>query len=208
MDKTIAPYTIYAESTPNPNTLKFVSNRWLVGENKSYEILPSQRVGGPSPLAEKLYNFPFVNGVYISKNYITITKNASIEWADVVMEIREFIKDYLNNGGVLINEDAVAIEDQELFTNKNENEDNVTAKKELTDFDKRIVEILNEYIKPAIESDGGAIDYHSFENGTVKVILRGSCSGCPSSTMTLKQGIESLLMNMLPEVKQVEAING
>ena len=203
----MAPYTIYAERTPNPNTMKFVSNRWLVETEKSFEILADQRVGGPSPLAEKLFTFPFVNGVYISGNFVTITKSDAIDWMDIVMELREFIKDYLNSDGMkVIREEFLTKDEQEVKSE--EPISNESRVKDYTDFEKRIVDILDEYIKPAVESDGGAIDLDSFEDGVVKVILKGSCSGCPSSTMTLKGGIESLLKNMLPEVKEVVAING
>ena len=205
MEEKQAPYTIYAESTPNPNTMKFVSNRWLITNDKSYEILADQRVGGPSPLAEKLFNFPFINGVFIMGNFVTITKSDSIEWQDVIMELRDFIAEALNSEGMEV------IRKEFLNTSEEESTEevsNATPKKELTDFDKKIIEILDEYIKPVVESDGGAIEFDSYADGVVKVILKGACSGCPSSTATLKGGIESLLKNMLPEVKAVEAING
>ncbi|MCB9361214.1 MAG: NifU family protein [Flavobacteriales bacterium] len=208
MEKTQLPYTIYAEMTPNPNSMKFVSNRWLVTNDKSYEILANQRVGGPSPLAEKLFSFPFINGVFIAGNFVSITKSEAIEWQDVLLELRDFISEYLNSeGAVVIREEF--LNTPEANTAEAENTTNQTSsKKEYTDFEKKIAEILDEYIKPAVESDGGAIELDSFDNGVVKVILKGSCSGCPSSTMTLKHGIESMLKNMLPEVTEVEAING
>lgn len=203
MEDVKTPYTIYAESTPNPNTMKFVANRWLLTNDKSYEILATERVGSPSPLAEQLFNFPFINGVFIAANFVTITKSDAIEWTDVMMELREFIKDYLNTDGMeVIREEFLNIEEKE------EKIELEKTTKDYTDFEKRIAEILDEYIKPAVESDGGAIELDSFDDGVVKVILKGSCSGCPSSTATLKGGIESLLKNMLPEVKEVEAING
>lgn len=205
MENTQAPYTIYAESTPNPNTMKFVANRWLITNDKSYEILADQRVGGPSPLAEKLFSFPFINGVFIAGNFVTVTKSEVIEWTDVVMELREFIKEYLNSDGMeVIREEFLNVEEKE----SEEKAEETQTTKDYTDFEKRISEILDEYIKPAVESDGGAIELDSFDEGVVKVVLKGSCSGCPSSTATLKGGIESLLKNMLPEVKEVEAING
>ena len=208
--KTLSPFTVYAEMTPNPNTMKFVSNRWLVTNDKSYEILANQRVGGPSPLAEKLFNFPFINGVFIASNFVTLTKSDIIEWQDVVMELRDFITEYLNA------EDGVVIREEFLNAPKatvvNETASDNTATnneaKNFTDFEQKIVEILDEYIKPAVESDGGAIELDSYKDGVVKVVLKGSCSGCPSSTMTLKAGIEQMLKNMLPEVQSVEAING
>lgn len=205
MENTQAPYTIYAESTPNPNTMKFVANRWLITNDKSYEILADQRVGGPSPLAEKLFSFPFINGVFIAGNFVTVTKSEVIEWTDVVMELREFIKEYLNSDGMeVIREEFLNVEEKE----SEEKVEETQTTKDYTVFEKRISEILDEYIKPAVESDGGAIELDSFDEGVVKVVLKGSCSGCPSSTATLKGGIESLLKNMLPEVKEVEAING
>lgn len=205
METTNSPFTIYAESTPNPNTMKFVANKWLVTNDKSYEILAHQRVGGPSPLAEKLFSFPFINGVFIAGNFVTITKSDVIEWTDVVMELRDFISEYLNS------EEMIVIREEFLNVEENvegEQVDTEKVTKDFTDFEKRISEILDEYIKPAVESDGGAIELDSFDDGVVKVVLKGSCSGCPSSTATLKGGIESLLKNMLPEVKEVEAING
>ncbi|OFY94367.1 MAG: hypothetical protein A3K10_08520 [Bacteroidetes bacterium RIFCSPLOWO2_12_FULL_31_6] len=205
METKQSPYTFYAEMTPNPNTMKFVSNRWLLTNDKSYEILAHQRVGGPSPLAEKLFNFPFINGIFITGNFVTITKSDAIEWNEVVMELRDFITNYLNSEGMQV------IRDEFVSVEKNEKIEPVeisSVEKTHSDIDNKIIEILNEYIKPAVESDGGAIEFVSFDYGVVKVILKGSCSGCPSSTMTLKGGIESLLKNMLPEVLAVEAING
>lgn len=208
--KTLSPYTVYAEMTPNPNTMKFVSNRWLVTNDKSYEILANQRVGGPSPLAEKLFNFPFINGVFIASNFVTLTKSDIIEWQDVVMELRDFITEYLNaEDGVVIREEFLnAPKETTVNETASDNTATNTEAKNFTDFEKKIVEILDEYIKPAVESDGGAIELDSYKDGVVKVVLKGSCSGCPSSTMTLKAGIEQMLKNMLPEVQSVEAING
>lgn len=205
METKQSPYTVYAEMTPNPNTMKFVSNRWLLTNDKSYEILAHQRVGGPSPLAEKLFNFPFINGVFITGNFITITKSDAIEWNEVVMELRDFITAYLNSEGMQVIRKEFIIDEKE---GKIEPVEISLGEKTYSDIDNKIIEILNEYIKPAVESDGGAIEFVSFDYGVVKVILKGSCSGCPSSTATLKGGIESLLKNMLPEVQAVEAING
>lgn len=209
MENTITPYTMYAEMTPNPNTMKFVANRWLVTNDKSYEVLANERVGGPSPLAEALFNFPFVNGVFIAGNFVTITKSEAIEWQDIMIELRDFISNFLNTeGNEIIREAFLNAEPEEEVVSTNDTTSNATPKTTLTDFDKKIVGILDEYIKPAVESDGGAIEFHSYEEGIVKVVLKGACSGCPSSTATLKGGIESLLKSMLPEVKEVEAING
>ncbi|MCW8898006.1 MAG: NifU family protein [Flavobacteriales bacterium] len=208
--KTLSPFTVYAEMTPNPNTMKFVSNRWLITNDKSYEILANQRVGGPSPLAEKLFNFPFINGVFIAANFVTLTKSDIIEWQDVVMELRDFITNYLNDeDGIVIREEFLNPAKEEVVSDtSSENTVKPSENKIFTDFEQKIVEILDEYIKPAVESDGGAIELDSYNDGVVKVVLKGSCSGCPSSTMTLKAGIEQMLKNMLPEVQSVEAING
>ena len=208
--KTLSPFTVYAEMTPNPNTMKFVSNRWLITNDKSYEILANQRVGGPSPLAEKLFNFPFINGVFIASNFVTLTTSDIIEWQDVVMELRDFITEYLNaEDGVVIREEFLnAPKETAVNETASDNTTTTPEAKNFTDFEQKIVEILDEYIKPAVESDGGAIELDSYKDGVVKVVLKGSCSGCPSSTMTLKAGIEQMLKNMLPEVQSVEAING
>lgn len=208
--KTLSPFTVYAEMTPNPNTMKFVSNKWLITNDKSYEILANQRVGGPSPLAEKLFNFPFINGVFIAANFVTLTKSDIIEWQDVVMELRDFITDYLNSeDGVVIREEFLNPTKEEVVSEiSSDNTVKPSENKNFTNFEQKIVEILDEYIKPAVESDGGAIELDSYKDGVVKVVLKGSCSGCPSSTMTLKAGIEQMLKNMLPEVQSVEAING
>lgn len=208
--KTLAPYNVYAEITPNPNTMKFVANRWLITNGKSYEILVSQRVGSSSPLAEKLFNFPFINGVFIASNFITVTKTEAIEWHDVILELRDFITDYLNaENGTIIREEFLNTSEETVVDETSL--DNVlkpSEAKNFSAFEQKIVEILDEYIKPAVESDGGAIELDSYNNGVVKVVLKGSCSGCPSSTMTLKAGIEQMLKSMLPEVQSVEAING
>lgn len=208
MEKELAPYTFYAESTPNPNTMKFVANRYLVTNGRSYEVLANERVGGPSPLAEKLFQFPFINGVFIAANFVTITKSEAVEWPDVVMELREFIKDALNQEGSVVIREEFLTEEPVIETSSVDAVSEGEVEKVYSDLDKKIVEILDEYIRPAVEGDGGAIEFDSYQDGVVKVILKGSCSGCPSSTMTLKSGIESLLNNMLPEVKEVVAING
>ena len=205
MENTMAPHSMYAEGTPNPSTMKFVSNRWLITNNKSYEVLVDQRAGGLSPLAEKLFSFPFVNGVFISANFVTISKSNAVEWNDVVIELRDFITNYLNSDdNVVINEeilksDEKAIANEEIETSSNN---------DITEIDQKIIDALDEYIRPVVETDGGAIEFDSFEFGVVKVVLKGACSGCPSSAMTLKGSIESLLKNMIPEVQEVMAING
>jgi len=206
----ILPHAIYAEMTPNPNTMKFVSNRWLVKSDKSYEILASQRIGSSSPLAEKLFQFPFINGVFLSGNFVTLTKSEAIEWQDVVIELREFIQSYLNKNGVVVNEniDKNVQKDEDKENSVVEIKHKDIKTNNYSDFEYKIIQALDEFIRPAVENDGGAIDFDSYKEGVVRVILKGSCSGCPSSTFTLKAGIESLLKNMFPEINEVVAING
>lgn len=204
MEKTeLAPHTIYAESTPNPSTMKFVSNRYMVVDGQQYEYTPEEDLTN-SPLAAKLLNLPFVSKLFIASNFVAVSKNDLIEWEDVIHQLRDMISEFLNaDGKVVIKSKADQEEDSET------SESNDRDEAEFSDIEKKVASILNEYVRPAVEGDGGAIELHSCEAGKVKVILKGACSGCPSSTMTLKNGIESMLMDMLPgEVKEVEAING
>lgn len=197
------PVTVYAEMTPNPDVMKFVANK-VLNPGAPLDYSSSDNPEG-SPLAEAVLNFPFVENVFISNNYVSVTKNDKIEWDMVVMETRNFISDYLKEGKEIIKESAVqphAIKDAQLSEKKG---DDVKFNIASSDLDEKIIDALNEYIRPAVESDGGSIDFVGFEEGIVKVALRGACSGCPSSTVTLKQGIEGLLCRMFPEVKQVEA---
>lgn len=203
--KTIAPHSIYAESTPNPATMKFVSNRYLVIDGQVYEYEVEDDLSN-SPLAERLLNFPFVSKVFIASNFVAITKTDIIEWEDVIHQLRDFLSEFLNGDGKVILKSALEQnsteekQDQSIKTPKRENLEGIEA---------QIADILDEYIKPAVESDGGAIHLHSYNEGKVSVVLKGACSGCPSSTMTLKAGIENMLKEMLPgQIKEVEAING
>lgn len=202
---------VYAESTPNPATLKFVANFEIL-ETGSLEYLRSDNAAG-APIAEALFQFPFVNGVYINSNFITITKTDSVDWMDVMNELRDFIRNYLIDGKPLflaseVNRQQQVGEVEETETNKKPVSEDVNQSKPKSEIDKKIVSILDEYIKPAVEVDGGEICFKSFKDGKVNVILKGACSGCPSSTFTLKAGIEQLLQRMVPEVKEVVAING
>lgn len=206
MNKTaIAPHSIYAESTPNPATMKFVSNRYLIVDGQVYEYTLEDDASN-SPLAEKLLNFPFVEKVFMASNFVAITKTDIIEWQDVIHQIRDFLAEFLNNGGVVIKVSAL---DQNAEEESSTNNIQTPKRESLEGIDAKIADILDEYIRPAVESDGGAIHFHSFEEGKVSVVLKGACSGCPSSTMTLKAGIENMLKEMLPgQIKEVEAING
>ena len=203
-DKKIS-VTIYAESTPNPRVMKFVANRAIVlGDSVEYRNIDEAE---KSPLAIKLFHFPFVKEVFIARNFVSLTKYDIMEWDDITMEIRQFIREYLADGGVVVVEtdDAppTGVAEEKAFLLQE------VKLEELGEVETRIVEILDEYVKPAVESDGGNIRFISYEDGKVSVLLQGACSGCPSSTVTLKQGIENILKKMLPSlVKEVVAVNG
>ena len=183
--------TIYTEANPNPASMKFAINYMLVPEGTDFDF-PDAAGAAASPLAAALFEFPFVERVFIMSNFITITRKAEYAWEDISFELKEFIKNYLANGGSILTTTTMA--DYERAAGADEPE-----------IDRKIKNLLEEYVRPAVESDGGAINFHSFNDGVVKVQLRGSCSGCPSSTLTLKAGIENLLKRMLPEVKEVLA---
>tara|TARA_B100001063_G_C16457285_1_gene401254 strand:+ start:68 stop:649 length:582 start_codon:yes stop_codon:yes gene_type:complete len=190
-------YTIYAESTPNPTTMKFVANKKLV--NQSIEA-KSPEEAKKINIAQKLFMFPFVENVFLSNNFISITKNRSVEWQDIAMQLREFILDFINNNKIEILDHPKDISINSIKIKK--------KKVSNSEIDKQIISLIDNYIKPAVESDGGAIEFHSFENGTVTVILKGSCSGCPSSQATLKNGVEQLLKDKIGEkVSEVIALN-
>lgn len=181
---------IYLESNPNPNSLKFVVNEMLVPEAMSFDF-PDAESTGISPLATELFSFPFVDRVFFASNFITVTKKEDVEWLEIQSTLKEYIKKYLEAGKFIIEV----------------NEEQPASSEEETETVKKIKTILDEYIRPAVEQDGGAITYHSFTDGIVKVRLQGSCSGCPSSMVTLKAGIENLFTRMMPgEVKAVEAL--
>jgi len=193
--------TVYAESTPNPAVTKFVANKNLTPFMLEFTSIDEAK---SSPFATELFHFPFVKSVFIDKNYVSITKYDIAEWNDITMELREFIRTYIENGKEIVTADAPEI-----------NNNTEVAKEEkfetLDDISKEIVNILEEYVKPAVASDGGNIQFESYDSQTkkVKVILQGACSGCPSSTFTLKNGIENMLKEMLQgKVETVEAING
>jgi NFU1 iron-sulfur cluster scaffold homolog, mitochondrial len=193
------PITIYAEMTPNPTTMKFVANKYLLLSGESVEFTSLQEAKSYSPIAEELFKFPFVKGVFIASNFITITKTDDLSWDFITMELREFMKNWLAEGkDVLV----------QMPEKKAVHENNPEAKVyDPSEYDDAIRSLLDEYVRPAVEGDGGAIDFMGFDNGVVTVALRGACSGCPSSTATLKGGIENLLKQHLPEVKEVIAEN-
>jgi Fe-S cluster biogenesis protein NfuA len=186
--------SIYTEMTPNPETMKFVANK-LLYPGKSIDF-PDQESASPSPLAGELFSFPFVKSVFIASNFVTLTKTPDTDWEDVKPSIRQFLKEYLEEGKVVINEDEVATVAQPSS--------NIVLSED-GDVVKRIKELLENYVKPAVEMDGGAIQFKKFDEGVVTLMLQGSCSGCPSSMITLKAGIEGMMKRMIPEVTEVVA---
>ncbi|MBL4862982.1 MAG: NifU family protein [Crocinitomicaceae bacterium] len=193
--------TVYAEMTPNPATMKFVANKHLLGTGDSAEFNSKAETKGYSPLAEELFNLPFVQGVFIASNFVTITKTDNLSWDFITMELREFIKDWIADGKDIL----IQMPPKIIQTENNSS----APKKEYapSEYDTAIANLLDEYVRPAVENDGGAIDFLGYDDGIVTVQLRGACSGCPSSTATLKGGIESLLKQHLPNVKEVIAEN-
>lgn len=195
------PVTIYTESTPNPAALKFVANKKLVTATYDYDSIEKAKT---SPLATALFHFPFVKSVFFDENYISITKYDIAEWNDITVELRDFIKKYIEEGKNIIDPNAPEVIEKSTEKVEQHFENLDTTSQE-------IINILEEYVKPAVASDGGNIQFESYDepSKSVKVILQGACSGCPSSTFTLKNGIENMLKEMLPgRVNTVVAING
>lgn len=177
---------IYLEANPNPNSLKFVADYMLVEPGRNYDF-PDKESAAQAPLAQELFEYDYVRRVFYMSNFITVTKTDDKEWMEIQNELKDHIKQYLESGKAILDESA----DQTPV--------------EETEMDLKIKVLLEEYVKPAVEQDGGAIEYKSFEDGIVKVFLQGSCSGCPSATITLKAGIENLLKSQIPEIKAVVA---
>jgi len=186
------PVVVYAESTPNPASMKFVASRFLLLEGSVEYTTKESAVN--CPLAYQLFGFSGVSSVFITSNFVTVTKNADVDWFELQTIFREFIKGFLESG------EPVFIGPQEQKADPA-----IENTKTSSAIETKIIETLEEYVKPAVEQDGGAIHFKSFENGIVTLILKGSCSGCPSSTMTLKGGIENLLKRLIPEVSEVVA---
>ena len=186
--------SIYTEMTPNPETMKFVANKLLFpGKSADFQDVESAK---PSPLATELFGFPFLKAVFVASNFVTLTKTPETDWNDVIPTIRQFLKEYLEEGKGVINED-------EIVVRKSDSSNDIQA--DDSDVVKRIKELLDNYVRPAVEMDGGAIQFKSYEDGKVNLMMQGSCSGCPSSMITLKAGIEGMMKRMIPEVKEVVA---
>lgn len=194
------PVNVYGESTPNPAALKFVVSKMLTKTAVEFKNIDQT---ASSPLAKELFKFPYVKEIFIDENYISVTKYDINDWQEITLELRSFIKQFIENGGQVLDENYVAavvanesIKEQEF--------DHLDATSQ------QIINILEEYVKPAVQADGGNIAFDSYNESdkVVKVILQGACSGCPSSTFTLKSGIENMLKSMLNDnAIQVEAIN-
>jgi len=206
------PVTVYAESTPNPGVLKFVANKPLATGTFEFKTIDDTEY---APLANALFSFPFVKEVFISANYVSVAKYNIAEWQEISLELREFIRKYIEDGKPILNDEILNQTATEKQNEKDTSESTAVptsgGRAPITDIEKEIVSILDEYIKPAVASDGGNIAFDSFneETKTVRVVLQGACSGCPSSTITLKNGIETMLKEMLQgKVLTVEAVNG
>lgn len=198
------PVTVYAEATPNPNAMKFVANKKLTVNSKEFKSINDTET---DTLPRSLYSFPFIKEIYVDENYISIQKHDVVSWDEVTHEVRSFIREALENGATI---GESKLESAAIVKEKGETVD-LPKFENLDDVSKKIVEILDEYIKPAVASDGGNIVFEGYEesNGEVRVILQGACSGCPSSTMTLRNGIETMLKDMIPgKIDRVVALNG
>ena len=194
------PLTVYGETTPNPATLKFVVTRLLTKTALEFKNIDDTLA---SPLAKELFKFPFVKEIFIDENYISVTKYDVATWEEITLEIRTFIKEFIENGGLVVDE-SIIIEDSKIEKQQIKNFDTLDVTSQ------QIINILEEYVKPAVAADGGNILFDSYDEKEkrVKVILQGSCNGCPSSTFTLKNGIENMLKDMLnDEAIVVEALN-
>ena len=194
------PITVYAEVTPNPAVMKFVSNKKIVPNTYEFKNIDEAK---DSPLAIELFHLPFVKEVFMDENYVSVTKYEVVDWEEINMQLREFIRDYLADGKDVVTAEAIQ-KSKEIIEQK-------TTGTDYDDTSLQIIDILEEYVKPAVAGDGGNILFQSYEeeSGTVSVILQGACSGCPSSTFTLKNGIETMLKNMMGEkIKEVVALNG
>lgn len=182
--------SIYTEITPNPDTMKFVVNK-LLYPGKSADFSDETKTKA-SPLATALFSFPFIQGVFIASNFVTLTKSTTSEWEDIIPTIKDFLKTYFEENKPIIHEDQL---------DANATQHNASD----SDVVKRIKDLLENYVKPAVEMDGGAIQFKEYKEGVLKLSMQGSCSGCPSSMITLKTGIEGMMKRMIPEVKEVLA---
>lgn len=195
--QTQSPVMLYTEQTPNPESLKFVTNKILYKGTADFREKALAEEW--SPLGQNLFEFPYVKGVYICNNFVTVTKEFNFSWEDIMLKLKEFIKAYVSDGKEIVSagfEQAMKEKEEEAGVSYQ-----YTGQE--AELVKKIKELIDTYVKPAVEMDGGNIEFKSFDKGIVTVILQGSCSGCPSSTVTLKSGIEGMLKRMVPEVTEV-----
>ena len=200
--KTTSPVMLYTEQTPNPESLKFVTNRML--HKGTADFRTEDLAQEWSPLATELFKLPYVKGVYVCNNFVTVTKEMNYLWEDIMLKTKEFVKKYVEDGKTVISEGF----EEAMAKIEAERGVDYQYTGEEAELVKKIKELIDKYVKPAVEMDGGNIEFKSFDKGKVSVILQGSCSGCPSSTVTLKSGIEGMLKRMVPEVTEVVAEMG
>ncbi len=200
--KTTSPVMLYTEQTPNPESLKFVTNRML--HKGTADFRTEELANEWSPLAAELFQLPYVKGVYVCNNFVTISKEMNYQWEDIKLKTKEFIKNYVAEGKTIINEGF----DEAMAKLEEESGVGYQYDGEEAEIVVKIKELIDKYVKPAVEMDGGNIEFKAFDKGKVIVVLQGSCSGCPSSTVTLKSGIEGMLKRMVPEVTEVVAEMG
>lgn len=196
MDMMKSPVMLYTEQTPNPEALKYVTNRMLfrgIADFKDKETAAEW-----SPMANSLMELPYVKSVYFNNNYVTVTKELNYDWAEIMLKLKEFIKDYIETEGPIVL-DGFAEYMEKLLAQQNA----IQFSGEGGEIAKRVKDLIDTYVKPAVEMDGGNIEFKAFEAGKVYVTMQGSCSGCPSSSVTLKAGIEGMLKRMVPEVEEV-----
>lgn len=198
------PTSVYAEMTPNPAAMKFVADRALITGGLQIEYRSKTEAKNSSPLAEELFNFPFVTNVFISGNFVTVSKDESLGWEMIVMQLREYIREWLMDNEVAVSAVPTELLDRKPSMSSEElgvEKSNVDYSQfEASPYDDEIRFLLDEFVRPAVEQDGGAIDFMAYKDKKVYVQMKGSCSGCPSSTATLKGGIENLLKSKLPSV--------
>jgi Fe-S cluster biogenesis protein NfuA len=192
-----SPVLLYTEQTPNPESLKFVTNRMLYKGTADFR--EPELAEEWSPLGKALFGLPYVKGVYISNNFVTVTKEFNYAWEDIMLKLKEFIKGYVESGEPILLEGF----SEAMAKLEEERADSYEYSGDEAEIVKNVKNLIETYVKPAVEMDGGNIEFKSYNQGVVTVVLQGSCSGCPSSTVTLKSGIEGMLKRMIPQVTEV-----
>ena len=201
------PVVVYAESTPNPAAMKFVANKVLLENATPLEFMSSAEAKS-SPLAMELFKFPFIKSVFIAGNYVTVFKDEKLDWDDITLELREFFREYLASGKTVVAQGIKPLphvegEFKAPHAPKPEVTNEVDHAVPQNELEQKIIATLEQYIRPAVEQDGGMIVFKSYKDGVVSLLMRGACSGCPSSTVTLKAGIQAILKKFVPEVVEV-----